>query len=57
MTLLDSNVLIYTSDPGVARNAWARRIITCRVSTDRDLATADTVRIRSYFPAVRPVAP
>ena len=34
MTLLDSNVLIYASDPGAARNAWARRIIARGVSTD-----------------------
>ena len=34
MTLLDSNVLIYASDPGSARSAWARRTIARGVSTD-----------------------
>ena len=34
MTLLDSNVCIYASDPGSGRNAWARRIISRGVSTD-----------------------
>ena len=34
MTLLDSNVLIYASDPGAAHSAWARRIIARGVSTD-----------------------
>ena len=34
MTLLDSNVLIYASDPGNPHHAWARRIIARCVSTD-----------------------
>ena len=34
MTLLDSDALIYASDPGTARNAWARRIIARGVSAD-----------------------
>ena len=34
MTLLDSNVLIYASDPGAARNAWARAGSSPGVSTD-----------------------
>lgn len=34
MTLLDSNVLIYASDPGSARGAWARWTIARGVSTD-----------------------
>ena len=73
MTLLDSNVLIYASDPGAAHSAWARRVIARGVSTDGAavnavclaeieivgwrLATADTVRIKTCFPAVLLVSP
>ena len=35
MTLLDSNVLIYASDPGSACGAWARRTIARGVFTGR----------------------
>ena len=34
MTLLDTNVLIYASDPGDPHYAWARQIIAGRVETD-----------------------
>lgn len=41
MTLLDSNVLIYASDPGSDRHAWARWIIAYGVSTDGEAVTVE----------------